>query len=138
MKLQLEIESPDVDQMMQAALRHAGENGWAVAVAICDAGGHLLAFKRMDGVATLSTYVAIEKAKSATLGKRETANFERQLNDGRFSYLSIPVLKAHMEGGIPVLHEGRVLGAVGVSGVKSAEDAQIARVAIQSLIFPLT
>lgn len=138
MRMAPELCAEDVDAMMAAADAHARAHGWLVAIAVCDPGGHPLAFRRLDGVATICSYVAVEKARAAALGKRETAQMEKTLNEGRLSYLTIPGAQALMEGGLPILHEGRVLGGIGVSGAKSADDAAIARAGISALVWPTT
>jgi len=127
------LEAADVAQMMAAAEAEASRQGWAVTIAICDDGGHLLGLKRLDGVAPVSVYIAPEKARTAALGRRDSAVYERMINEGRVSFLSAPILAGMLEGGVPVTVGGHVVGAVGVSGVKSNEDAQIARAAVAAL-----
>ena len=96
-------------------------------------GGHLLALKRLDGVAPISAYIAPEKARCAALGRRDSGVYEKMINDGRVSFLSAPILSGMLEGGVPIVIAGHVVGAVGVSGVKSSEDAQIAKAGIAAL-----
>lgn len=127
------LEAADVARMMAAAEAEASRHGWAVTIAICDDGGHLLGLKRLDGVAPVSVYIAPEKARTAALGRRDSAVYERMINEGRVSFLSAPILAGMLEGGVPVTVGGHVVGAVGVSGVKSNEDAQIARAAVAAL-----
>lgn len=122
----------DARRMAAAGEAEATKNQWNVVIAICDDGGHPLLLHRLDGVAPISAYIAPEKARSAALGKRETRIYEEMINQGRTSFLSAP-LQGMLEGGVPVLVDGQVIGAVGVSGVKSSEDAQIARAAIAAL-----
>ncbi len=127
------LMADDVAAVLRGAEAEAHRNQWAVTIAICDEGGHLLACKRQDGAAPISAYLAVEKGRTAALGRRESAVYESMINDGRVSFLSAPVLAGMLEGGVPILVEGQVVGAVGVSGVKSAEDAQIARAGIAAL-----
>ena len=87
----------------------------------------------MDGVATISAHIAPAKAQTAALGSRETKVYEDIINNGRYSFLSAPLLEGMLEGGVPIMVEGRCVGAVGVSGVKSFEDAQIAKAGIAAL-----
>jgi uncharacterized protein GlcG (DUF336 family) len=108
-------------------------NQWNVTIAIVDEGGHLLALQRLDGAPPISSYIAPEKARTAALGRRETKLYEDVINQGRVSFLSAPVLQGMLEGGVPVIVDGQVIGAVGVSGVKSSEDAQIAKAGIAAL-----
>jgi glc operon protein GlcG len=122
-----------VNHILDAAQREAEANGWLVTIAVADDGGHPLALRRMDGCAPMEGYVAPEKARSAALGRRETQAFEDMINGGRTAFLSAPVLQGLLTGGIPVLHEGQVIAAVGVSGVKPEQDAQVARAGIAAL-----
>jgi glc operon protein GlcG len=123
----------DVRAMAAAAEAEATQNGWAVSFAIVDDGGHLLWLQRLDGAAPISAEIAPAKARTAALGRRESKVYEDMINQGRTSFLSAPALQGMLEGGVPVMVDGQCLGAVGVSGVKSSEDAQIARAAIASL-----
>lgn len=122
-----------VNHILDAAQREAEANGWLVTIAVSDDGGHPLALRRMDGCAPMAGYVAPEKARSAALGRRETQAFEDMINSGRTAFLSAPVLQGMLTGGIPVLHEGQVIAAVGVSGVKPEQDAQVARAGVAAL-----
>lgn len=133
MKTQSTLELTDVKQIAAAAEAEALRNGWAVTIAIVDAGGHPLWLQRLDGAAPMSAHIAPAKARSAALGRRESKVFEEMINNGRTSFLSVPLLDGLMEGGVPVLKDGHCLGAVGVSGVKSSEDAQIARAGIAAI-----
>ena len=127
------LELADVKRIAAAADAHALANGWAVAIAIVDAGGHPLWLQRLDGTAPISAHIAPAKARTAALGQRESRIYEEMINNGRTSFLSAPVLDGLLEGGVPIMVDGHCLGAVGVSGVKSAEDAQIARAGIAAL-----
>jgi uncharacterized protein GlcG (DUF336 family) len=102
-------------------------------ISVVDDGGHLLWLQRMDGAAPISAHIAPEKAKTAALGRRESKIYEDMVNNGRMSFLSAPELQGLLEGGVPIVVEGHTVGAVGVSGVKSAEDAQIAKAGIAAL-----
>ena len=123
----------DVRAMAAAAEAEALTNQWAVTIAIVDDGGHLLWLQRLDGAAPISAAIAPAKARTAALGRRESKVYEDVINQGRVSFLSAPVLEAMLEGGVPVMVDGHCVGAVGVSGVKSNEDAQIARAGIAAL-----
>jgi uncharacterized protein GlcG (DUF336 family) len=127
------LTSEDVKRIAASAEAEAVKNGWAVTIAIVDDGGHLLALHRLDGAAPISAHIAPAKARTAALGRRESRIYEEMINQGRASFLSVPTLEGMLEGGVPVLVEGHCLGAVGVSGVKSTEDAQIARAGIAAL-----
>jgi glc operon protein GlcG len=123
----------DVKSMAAAAEAEALANQWIVTIAIVDDGGHLLWLQRLDGAAPISSHIAPAKARTAALGRRESRVYEEMINQGRMSFLSAPLLEGMLEGGVPVLVSGQCVGAVGVSGVKSNEDAQIARAGIAAL-----
>ena len=123
----------DVRAIAQAAEAEAKANGWAVTIAIVDDGGHLLWLQRLDGAAPLSAHIGPAKARTAALGRRDSKVYEDMINQGRTSFLSAPALEGMLEGGVPIMVDGHCVGAVGVSGVKSSEDAQIARAGIAAL-----
>jgi uncharacterized protein GlcG (DUF336 family) len=123
----------DVKKIAAAAEAEAVANQWAVTIAICDDGGHLLWLQRLDGCAPVSASIAPEKARTAALGKRPSKAYEDVINNGRYSFLSVPLLQGMLEGGEQIVVDGYTVGAVGVSGVKSNEDAQIARAGIAAL-----
>jgi len=133
MKTQATLELSDVKRMADAAEAEAVKNGWAVTIAIVDAGGPPLWLRRLDGCAPMSAYIAPAKARSAALGRRETKNFEEMINNGRTAFLSVPQLDGLMEGGVPVVKDGQCIGAVGVSGVKAPQDAQVAHAGAAAL-----
>ncbi len=123
----------DVRAMAQAAEAEALANQWAVTIAIVDDGGHLLWLQRLDGAAPISAHIAPAKARTAAMGRRESKVYEDVINQGRTSFLSAPTLEGMLEGGVPVMVNGQCVGAVGVSGVKSNEDAQVARAGIAAI-----
>jgi uncharacterized protein GlcG (DUF336 family) len=121
------LTSEDIKRIAAAAEAEALANRWAVSIAIVDDGGHLLSFQRLDGAAPISSHIAPAKARTAALGRRESKVYEEVINGGRVSFLSAPELEGMLEGGVPLLADGHCVGAIGVSGVKSSEDAQIAK-----------
>ena len=123
----------DARRIAAAAEAEALSNRWPVSIAIVDDGGHLLWLQRLDGAPPISAHIAPAKARTAALGRRESKVYEDMINQGRVSFLSAPELEGLLEGGVPILAEGHCVGAVGVSGVKSVEDAQIARAGIAAL-----
>jgi uncharacterized protein GlcG (DUF336 family) len=127
------LEFSDLKGMAAAAELEALNHNWAVTIAIVDDGGHLLWLQRLDAAAPISAHIAPAKAHTAALGRRESRIYEEMVNGGRPSFLSAPEIKGLLEGGVPIMKDGQCLGAVGVSGVKSSEDAQIARAAIAFL-----
>ncbi len=123
----------DVKKIAAAAEAEAVANNWAVTIAIADDGGNLLWLQRLDGVAPISVQIAPAKARAAALGRRETKIYEDIVNNGRYAFLSVAGDLGFLEGGVPIMVEGVCVGSVGVSGVKSIEDAQIANAGIKAL-----
>jgi uncharacterized protein GlcG (DUF336 family) len=123
----------DVKKIATAAEAEAVANKWAVTIAIVDDGGNLLWLQRLDGAAPVSASIAPSKARTSALGQRETKVYEDVINNGRFSFLSAPNIDGLLEGGVPIMVGSDCVGAVGVSGVKSTEDAQIAKAGIAAL-----
>jgi uncharacterized protein GlcG (DUF336 family) len=123
----------DARRIAAAAEAEARAHQWAVTIAVVDDGGHLLWLQRLDGAAPISAQIGPAKARTAALGRRESKVYEDVINGGRTAFLSAPMLEGMLEGGVPVLIDGHCVGAVGVSGVKSSEDAQIARAGIAAL-----
>ncbi|MDN5843591.1 MAG: heme-binding protein [Alcaligenaceae bacterium] len=121
----------DARKIAAAAEAEALSNHWAVSIAICDAGGHALWLQRLDGANLMSASVAPEKARACVLGGKPSKAYEDMVNKGRTAALKMPITP--MEGGEPIYADGRVIGAVGVSGVQSSQDAQIARAGIAAL-----
>ena len=133
MKNKAFLELADVKLIAAAAEAEALKNQWAVTIAIVDDGGHLLWLQRLDGAPAVSAHIAPAKAHTSALGRRETKVYEDVINQGRMSFLSAPTIEGMLEGGVPIMKDGQCIGAVGVSGVKSNEDAQIARAGIAAL-----
>lgn len=133
MKTKHFLEAADVKKLLAAAEAEALKNNWAVTIAVVDDGGHLLALERLDGAPPISAHIAPAKAHTAALGRRESKVYEDVINGGRYSFLSAPAIEGMLEGGVPVVKDGQCIGAVGVSGVKSNEDAQIARAGMAAL-----
>lgn len=127
------LELDDIKKIAAAAEAEARKNNWAVTISIVDEGGHLLWLQRLDGAAPVSAHISPAKARTAALGRRESRVYEEVINGGRHSFLSAPTLEGMLEGGVPILKDGHCLGAVGVSGVKSTEDVQIARAGIAAI-----
>lgn len=123
----------DAKKIATAAEAEARKNNWSVTISIVDDGGHLLWLQRMDNVAPIASYIAPAKAKTAAMGARESKIYEDMINGGRSSFLSAPYIEGMLEGGVPIMADGQCVGAVGVSGVKSFEDAQIAKAGIAAL-----
>jgi len=133
MKTKSVLSLEEVRAIALAAEQEARSNQWAVTIAVVDDGGHLLWLQRLDGAAPISAQIAPAKARTAAVGRRESKVYEDMINQGRYSFLSAPTLEGLLEGGVPILVGGECVGAVGVSGVKSSEDVQIARAGIAAL-----
>ena len=127
------LSGADARHMAAAAEAEASKHQWAVTVAIVDDGGHLLWLQRLDGAAPISAEIASAKARTAAVGRRESKNYEDMINNGRTAFLSAPAMKGLLEGGVPVMADGHCVGAIGVSGVKSEQDVQVARAGIAAL-----
>ena len=133
MKTKSVLDAADVKAIAAAAEAEALANNWAVTIAIVDEGGHLLWLQRLDGAPPISAHIGPAKAHTAALGRRESKVYEDVINGGRYSFLTAPDVKGMLEGGVPIMKDGFCLGAVGVSGVKSNEDAQIAKAGIAAI-----
>lgn len=132
MKTKAVLTQTEVASILAAARAEAQNNGWAVTIVISDDGGHPLALERLDGCAPIGAYIATEKARSAAIGRRETKGYEDMVNGGRTAFVSAPIVTA-LEGGVPVIVDGQVIGAVGVSGVTATQDAQIAKAGVAAI-----
>jgi glc operon protein GlcG len=118
-----------------AALNEAKKNGWTVAAAVVDPGGTLVYFERIDGTQNGSSEIAQEKARTSAMFKRPSKAFEDVVGGGKVNYLrltgTIPI-----EGGLPLVIDGKVVGAIGVSGGSSQQDGQCAKAGADSLAAP--
>jgi uncharacterized protein GlcG (DUF336 family) len=126
------LTSPDVKKMMEACLAEAEKNKWNVAVSIVDEGGYLLHFHRMDGVAPISAEVSLGKARTSALTKRPSKFFEDRVKE-RPAFVTFPTPGVLFQGGLPLMHQGECVGAIGVSGVQSHEDEQVAKAGVDAL-----
>lgn len=132
MKSKAVLSQTEVTGILAAARSEAQNHQWLVTIVVVDDGGHPLALERLDGAAPITAYIATEKARTAALGRRESKGYEEMVNGGRTAFLSAPLLTS-LEGGVPIIVDGQVIGAVGVSGVKAEQDAQVAKAGAQSL-----
>jgi len=134
MKSKAVLTAADVKVVLEASTRFATDKQWAVSIAVVDDGGHLLGMVRLDGAAPISAQIAPAKAHTAALGRRESSGYETMINEGRTAFLSVPGLSGLLAGGVPIVVDGQVVGAVGVSGVKPNEDVQIAQAGIAAVV----
>ena len=132
MKTRPELTLADCERIAAAALAEARRNQWNVAIAILDDGGHLLHFVRMDGATPANAAIAVEKASTAALSRRTSGSWEERIKAGRTAMLKMPGILP-VQGGVPILIEGTCIGGVGVSGVQSHEDEQIASAGITAI-----
>lgn len=118
--------------MAAAAEAEARRNDWGVAIAVVDVAGQLILFHRLDGVQSASLDIAIQKARTAARFRRPTKALEDALAAGRTALLGVDGMLP-LEGGVPIVADGVVIGAIGVSGVTSQQDAQVARAGVSAL-----
>ena len=119
----------DAKAIAAAAESEALKNNWRVTISVLDDGGNLICLQRLDEAPVGSVTVSQEKARTAFLFKRTTKSIEEAVVGGRLVMLTLPGATP-IEGGLPLLHDGRVVGAIGVSGVQSSQDAQIAQAGV--------
>ena len=127
-----EVKLDQAKKIAAAALAEAQRNKWRVATAIVDNHGLLVYFEKMDDTQTAGVEIAIEKARTAAMFRRPTKVMEEAINKGRVSALAFPGATP-IEGGIPIMADGRVIGGVGVSGVNADQDAQVAQAGLNAL-----
>jgi glc operon protein GlcG len=121
----------DVKKMLAACEAEAAKNNWAVAISIVDDGGFLLGFERMDGAPIISAEVSLGKARTSAMTRRPSKFFEDRVKD-RPAFITFPA-GLLIQGAVPVMHQNECVGAIGVSGVQSHEDEQIAQAGANSL-----
>ncbi len=133
MKSRVALEVEDVQAALDAAKAEAVKNGWVVSIAVVDDGGHALGFLRLTGAAPMSAQVSFGKARTAAISRRETKVFEEMVKNGRTAFLSVSDFTS-LEGGVPILIAGQCVGALGVSGVRSDQDAQVAAAGVHAIL----
>lgn len=122
----------DAKKIAAGAEAEAKRNNWPVVIVIVDDGGHMLYLQRLDDAQYGSIQVAIEKARAAIAFRRPTKVWEENIAEGRMRYLNLPGTLP-IEGGLPIAVGEQYVGAIGVSGVRSFQDAQIAQAGIDAL-----
>jgi glc operon protein GlcG len=132
MKTRSMLTLEDCKKISAAAEAEAKKNNWNVCITIHDDGGHLLHLVRMDGATPANSRIAIEKGRTAAETRRSTAMWEERIKGGRLSMLKMPGVTP-VQGGLPIVIDGACVGAVGVSGVQSHEDEQLAKAGIDAL-----
>ena len=130
MKTKHYLTLEDAEFLLTRAHQYAIDQKFNVSIAVVDETGTLLAMKRMDGASPMTANLTIEKAKCSALSRKPTLLFEELIKDGQLGFLTVSSISGMLEGAEPILYQGQLVGALGVSGVKSHQDAQIAQHAI--------
>jgi glc operon protein GlcG len=127
------LSATEVEAVLTAAKAEAVQNNWAVSIAVVDDGGFPQGLLRLDRASPSTALTAQAKARTAAISRRETKVFHEAINGGKPAMMTLPTLKGMLEGGVPLLHAGHVVCAVGVSGAKAEEDAQVARAGLAAI-----
>jgi glc operon protein GlcG len=125
------LTSADVKKILAACEAEAAKNKWAVTIAVVDDGGFLLGLTRMDGASAITAEVAAGKARTSALTKRPSKFFEDRVKE-RPAFIGFPA-GLLVQGGLPIVHDNECVGAIGVSGVQSHEDEQVAQAGVNVL-----
>ena len=133
MRTKLALTLDDAKRLMAAAEEEAARNKWEVVIAILNDGGRIVAVHRMDGARPGNDQIAIAKATTSAMTCRPSVVWEKWIEGPHKAYATFPFIAA--QGGLPIIIEGDLIGAIGVSGVRSSEDEQIAMAAIRA-VFP--
>ena len=134
MKTKHYLTLADAEFLLNQAHQYAIENSFNVSIAVTDETGNLLAMKRMDGASPMTANLCLEKAKCSAMSKRPSKLFEDLIKGGQMGFLTMNTFNGMLEGGEPIVYEGQLVGAIGVSGVKSFQDAEIAQQAIEKFL----
>lgn len=134
MKTKHYLTLSDAEFLLDQAHQYAIDHTFNVSICIVDETGHLLAMKRMDDASPMTANLALEKAKCSAISRRSSGVFENLIKNGQMGFLTMETFSGMLEGGEPIIYQGQLVGAVGVSGVKSFQDAQIAQYAIQTFL----
>jgi len=125
------LTSVDAEKAMSACKAEALKSKWNVSIAVLDDGGYLVAFHRMDGAPPISAEVSIGKGRTAAMTKRPSKFFEDRVKE-RPAFANFPA-GILIQGGVPIMHRNECVGAIGVSGVQSHEDEQVAQAGVNAL-----
>ena len=134
MKTKHYLTLADAEFLLEQAYQYALSQNFNVSIAVTDETGSLLAMKRMDGASPMTANLCLEKAKCSAISRRPSKLFEDIIKGGQMGFLTMETFSGMLEGGEPILYQGQLVGAMGVSGVKSFEDAEIAQVAIEKFL----
>ena len=134
MKTKHYLTLADAEFLLNQAHQYAIENSFNVSIAVTDETGNLLAMKRMDGASPMTANLCLEKAKCSAMSKRPSKLFEDLIKGGQMGFLTMATFNGMLEGGEPIVYDGQLVGAIGISGVKSFQDAEIAQQAIEKFL----
>lgn len=134
MKTKHYLTLADAEFLLEQAYQYALSQNFNVSIAVTDETGTLLAMKRMDGASPMTANLCLEKAKCSAISRRPSKLFEDIIKGGQMGFLTMDTFSGMLEGGEPIMYEGQLVGAMGVSGVKSFQDAEIAQVAIEKFL----
>jgi len=126
------LTSTDCHKMMAACIAEAQKNKWAVTIAIVDDSGAALLLERLDGAGAISAEVAMGKARTSAATKRPTKFWEDRVKE-KPAFVTFPSGGVLFQGGLPIMHQGECVGAIGVSGVQSHEDEQVGQAGVSAL-----
>ena len=126
------LTADDAHKMMAACKAEAQKNKWAVAIAIVDDSGAAILLERLDGCGAISSHVAMGKAQTSAVTKRPSKFFEDRIKE-RPGFVTFPTPGVMFQGGVPIVHQGECVGGIGVSGVQSQEDEQVAQAGVNAL-----
>jgi glc operon protein GlcG len=129
------VTSEAAHKAAAAALAEGKKNGWFVAAAVVDTGGVLVHFERLEGTQNGSSETAIEKARTAAAYRRPSKAFEDVVAGGKTNYLRLPGA-VPIEGGVPLVVDGKIVGAIGISGATSVQDGQCAKAGAEAIAAP--
>ncbi|WP_122901261.1 heme-binding protein [Acinetobacter sp. B51(2017)] len=124
----------DAEFLLEQAYQYAKQHSFKVSIAVVDDTGTLLAMKRMDGASPMTANLCLEKAKCSAMSRHPSKLFEDIIKGGQMGFLTMQSFSGMLEGGEPIMYQGQLVGAMGVSGVKSYEDAEIAQQAIAQFL----
>ena len=134
MKTKHYLTLADAEFLLEQAYQYALSQQFNVSIAVVDESGSLLAMKRMDGASPMTANLCLEKAKCSAVSRRPSKLFEDIIKGGQMGFLTIDTFSGMLEGGEPIMYQGQLVGAMGVSGVKSFQDAEIAQIAIEKFL----
>ena len=126
------LTAADAHKMMAACKAEAAKNKWNVAIAVVDDGGTVILLERLDGTGAISSEVAVKKAQTSALTKRPSKFFEDRVKE-RPGFVTFPTPGVMFQGGVPIMYQGECVGAIGVSGVQSHQDAAVAQAGASAL-----